>query len=69
MRDLSGPVVVYGRSGCGKTSVLARIMDHVASGEWKANGVRRFNVLARFLGKFLFIFFPMIHDKTEKDIF
>ena len=44
------PMMIYGNSGCGKTSVMAKIMEHVASGVWKSGKNCQFVIIARFLG-------------------
>ncbi len=51
LQDLSDiPLTVYGSSGCGKTSVLAKILEHCCGGVWVAPDGKPFVVLARFLG-------------------
>ena len=46
----NAPVVVYGHSGCGKTSVLAKVCDLLASGSWLEGNKRKYDVILRFMG-------------------
>lgn len=50
--DSTQPLVVYGNSGCGKTSVMAKVMEHVANGDWENGGSikKSYILVARFLG-------------------
>lgn len=46
----SGPMVIHGCSGSGKTSVMAKIVDMISKGEWASNSDNKFVLLPRFLG-------------------
>ena len=48
--DASIPLSVFGRSGCGKTSVMARITEKLCSLEWKNKSDQPYLTLVRFLG-------------------
>lgn len=44
------PLVIHGNSGCGKTSVIAKVMEATCNGVWKSGHKHSYTVIARFLG-------------------
>ena len=49
-KDTSFPFVVYGNSGCGKTSVMAKVFESVSNKTYTYHNSCGFTVIARFLG-------------------
>ncbi len=44
------PLTIYGKSGCGKTSVMAKILEQCCEGHWVSPDGKPYAVLVRFLG-------------------
>lgn len=48
--DSQCPLIVHGSSGCGKTSVMAKVTENIVEKKWSSTPIDKFTVLLRFLG-------------------